>query len=238
MELKILGSNSDGNCYIFTDSNWFSLIVEAGVHISEIDKALDFDYSKVVGGVISHSHGDHAKSAFHLLANGVNLFCSSGCADVIGVDYRGILKADNAKTIGSFKVYPFDICHDAPEPFGFVINHSEMGYTLFLTDTYILHNNFQGLNNIIIEANYCENIIEQRPIQHKDRVIENHMSIQTTLKTLGRMDLSQVNNIVLIHLSDGNSNSVEFKTKVENQTCKTVHIAKKGMAIPFGKTPF
>lgn len=238
MELKILGSNSDGNCYIFTDSNGFSLIVEAGVHIKEIQQDLDFDYSKVVCGVVSHSHGDHSKYVLSLFNMGINIFMSSGTAKALKINERFSLIPDRAYQFEKYSVLPFIVEHDAPEPFGFVIYHEEMGHTLFVTDTYILHNNFHGLNNIIIEANYCENIIEQRPIQHKDRVIENHMSIQTTLKTLDKMDLSQVNNIVLIHLSDGNSNSIEFKSKVEKHTCKTVHIAKKGMKIHFGKTPF
>jgi hypothetical protein len=37
------------------------------------------------------------------------------------------------------------------------------------------------------------------------------MSLETLLELLGKNDLSKVNNIVLIHLSDSNSNAIEFK---------------------------
>lgn len=238
MELKILGSNSKGNCYIFTDSNGYSLIVEAGVHITEIDKSLNFDYSKVVGGVVSHLHFDHCKCVKELINKGVNMYMSGGTANALNINSRFVINKDIWHHCGQFNIKAFEIDHDAAEPFGYIIHHPEMGNTLFLTDTYILRYNFIGLNNIIIEANYCEEIISNRPIQHKDRVIENHMSIQTTLKTLSKLDLTAVNNIVLIHLSDGNSNALEFKTKAENQTLKTVHIAQKGLEIPFNSTPF
>ena len=38
MELKVLGSNSEGNCYILNGE----LLLDAGVPIKEIKKGLDF----------------------------------------------------------------------------------------------------------------------------------------------------------------------------------------------------
>jgi arylsulfatase A-like enzyme len=51
-------------------------------------------------------------------------------------------------------------------------------------------------------------------------------------------DISKVNNIVLIHLSDGNSHAERFKREVKEQTVRTVNIAEAGLDIPFNKTPF
>lgn len=239
MELNILGSNSCGNCYILTDTQGNSLIIEAGVHTSKIYEALDFDLSKVVGCLVTHEHGDHAKSAGALHYGGVPVYASEGTIKKVGLNTTDFLISEKwFNSIHPFKVLPFEIEHDAAQPLGFLIYHEEMGYTLFLTDTYVLSYNFTGLNNIIIEANYCQNIIENRPIQHKDRVIENHMSIQNCLFTLNNLDLKKVNNIVLIHLSDGNSNSAEFKEKVEKATLKNVTIAKKDLKMNFNRTPF
>ena len=41
MNLKIINTGSAGNCYILTDSNNKSLIIECGVKIEEIKKALE-----------------------------------------------------------------------------------------------------------------------------------------------------------------------------------------------------
>jgi hypothetical protein len=64
------------------------------------------------------------------------------------------------------------------------------------------------------------------------------MSLDTCIKTLKANDLSLVNNIVLIHLSDSNSNEIEFKKEVKQATGKTVTVANNGISIDFNKTPF
>jgi hypothetical protein len=64
------------------------------------------------------------------------------------------------------------------------------------------------------------------------------MSLDTCIETLRMNDLSAVNNIVLIHLSDSNSNAEAFQAAVREATGKTVHIASKGLDINFNKTPF
>ena len=47
-----------------------------------------------------------------------------------------------------------------------------------------------------------------------------------------------VNNIILIHLSDGNSNACELQKRIHEATGKTVHFADKGIIININKTPF
>lgn len=60
MVLKVLGSSSQGNCYILENKNE-ALIIEAGVRFIEVKKALGFDIRKVSGCLITHQHNDHAK---------------------------------------------------------------------------------------------------------------------------------------------------------------------------------
>jgi phosphoribosyl 1,2-cyclic phosphodiesterase len=55
---------------------------------------------------------------------------------------------------------------------------------------------------------------------------------------LSAIDLSLVNNIVLVHLSDQNSDADLFKKTVENRFGKNVFIAGKNLNINFNKTPF
>lgn len=64
--------------------------------------------------------------------------------------------------IGEFTVMPFPTIHDAAEPVGFLIHHKNCGLVLFLTDTAYSEYRFEGLNNIIIEANYDMRIIQKR----------------------------------------------------------------------------
>jgi len=146
--------------------------------------------------------------------------------------------------VGNFKILPFAAKHDAAEPLGFFINHAESGNILFATDTYYLPCTFSNLSNILIESNYRMDILEENTrsgsisFTQRNRTLQSHMSYETCMKTLLANDLSKVNNIVLIHLSDGNSNSQDFKEGIRKATGKTVYVADKGMEILFNKTPF
>ena len=102
-----------------------------------------------------------------------------------------------------------------------------------------------ALHNIIIEANYCKKIIDAKVVAGtnpkflRDRVITSHMSIDTCKELLKANDLSAVNNIVLIHLSEGNSNAKQFQEEITAATGKKVHVARPGMIIEnFHKRPF
>lgn len=246
MKLKILNSGSIGNCYILENKST-ALIIECGVKFKDIMQALDFNLGKVAGVLISHEHGDHCKSVKDVMAAGLNVYASDGTIAAMKVanHHRAFrLFKQTPKQIGEFKILPFDVKHDCAEPFGFLIHHKECGNLLFVTDTYYVGHTFKGLNNILVEANYDQKIVDARlkdgNIHGKvrDRVLESHMSIETCKGLLEANDLTAVNNIVLIHLSDGNSNAADFKKQVQDLTGKTVHIAGKDMVIDLNKTPF
>jgi len=232
MELKILGSGSSGNCYLFQDTNGQTLMVECGVNFKEVKKAMNFDCSKIVGCILTHEHGDHAKSIHDVLGRGIHVYSAKETLEVLGADrnpYAKRLDIYEYEPIGSFLVLSFDVKHDAVAPLGFVIYHPEMGNTLFLTDTYYVEYKFDDLNNVLIEANYDINLVSEGFL--KNRIIQSHMSIDQCINTLKDNDLSNVNHIVLLHLSDRNSNAKDFKKRAEQATGKNVVIAEKGLII-------
>jgi len=244
MRLHILNSNSDGNCYLFTDNNGETLIVECGVRFEKIKQALNFDLSKVVGCLVTHEHGDHCKGVKDLVKSGIDVYASAGTIQGFKFQshrFNSIVK-NNKFSIGPFDIIAFDVHHDTLEPCGFLIRHEEMGTTLFLTDTIYCDYKFPGLTNVLIEANYSQNIIDEKLRENpflRNRVIQSHMSVETAIKTLKANDLSKVNNIVLIHLSDRNSDAKVFKQRIEEATLKTVTIATSGLVLEnFNIYPF
>lgn len=246
MTLHILGSSSSGNCYLFKAKDQ-TLIVEAGIHHSKVRQALAYDFSKVVGCVITHEHGDHAKYASNLLREGIKLYASKGTLDAIALENHHstfAMMTNIQYRIGQFIVLPFPVQHDAAEPLGFIIHHPECGYVAFLTDLKYSPYKFPDINNILIEANYCEDkILMLRdagllPDFRIRRLLKSHMSIQTCKQFLKANDLSKVNKIVLLHLSDSNSDAERFQKEVYDQTlCETI-IADKDTVIELNKTPF
>lgn len=256
MDLKIIGSSSKGNCYIF-DNGEEALVVECGIPFNRVRRAMDFKTQHIVGAAISHEHGDHSAAVGKFLESFIPVYTSRGTAKALGIDKHNLVHqvADHEMvSIGKFRVMPFRVEHDAAEPFGFLIHHPAMGTVLFATDTRYLRyapfgNNhiikFPGVNNILIECNYRHDILERNiaagrlPKAMANRTRKSHCSFAECRATLLEQDLSAVNNIVLIHLSDGNANAAEFQADIEAATGKTVTVAESGMTIKnFNKTPF
>jgi len=246
MELKIIGTGSKGNAYLL-ENEQEALLIECGVKFSEIKKALNFNISKVVGCVVSHEHQDHCKGITEVLDSGIPVYASAGTVSAFKSRSNMLpfmLEARQTKHIGNFKVLGFDVKHDAAEPFGFLIEHPECGKTLFLTDTYYCKYTFPGLNNIIIEANYSKEIIDRNFGAEsakeflRNRILRSHFSLDNCKDMLRANNLAGVNNIVLIHLSDGNSDEVQFQREVQQLTAKNVTVANNGQTINFNKTPF
>jgi len=246
MQLKVIATGSKGNAYLLENEKE-ALLIECGVSFLEVKKALNFNLNKLVGCLLTHEHLDHSKSINEFLDAGICVFSSRKTLEKLDITQNKnsiCFEEMSVPWIGRFSVHSFKVNHDAVDPIGFYIHHPDCGNVLFATDTFFLKYTFPNLNNIIIEANYCEDILEQREKQGNantyisNRVRRSHMSIQQCIKTLQANDLSNVNNIVLIHLSDGNSHEIEFKEKTEKATGKTVHVADAGMIIDFGKTPF
>lgn len=244
MRLHVLNSNSEGNCYLFTDNEGNTLIVECGVKFNKIKEALNFDFSKVVGCIVTHEHGDHCKGVKDAVKFGLDIYATAGTIRGFKFEsYRLHPVQIGVKTsLGPYDVIAFEVHHDTLEPCGFLIRHSEMGTTLFLTDTIYCDYSFPGLTNVLIEANYSQDIIDEKLASNRflrNRVIQSHMSLETTISTLKANDLRKVNNIVLIHLSDRNSDARVFKQRIEEAALKTVTIATAGLVIEnFNETPF
>jgi phosphoribosyl 1,2-cyclic phosphodiesterase len=238
MQLKILNSNSTGNGYALIAENEI-LLLEAGVSFKKVKQAIDFKTSKVVGCLVSHSHGDHSKYAKDFQDNGINVYSTQDvCEKYSGHRSLVISRAQ----IGDFSVIAFPLKHDVPCN-GYLIKHPEMGVLLFVTDTYYIPHKFEGLNHIMIEVNYSKDILDRNmgnglhPVV-RNRVLASHMDIETTKEFLKVNNLSKVRNIILLHLSDGNSDAALFQSEIEGLTGKNVVVAGKDIDVEMEMVPF
>lgn len=245
MRLNVLGSDSNGNCYVLQNDKE-ALIIEAGVRFSEVKKALKWQLSKVVGAVITHEHNDHAKYVRDFVSNGITVLALPSVFRAKGIDslsFRKEIEPMHGYIVGGFKVFAIPVCHDVP-CVGFIIEHEDMGRMLFVTDTMMLEYRVPGLNHILLEANYAEDILDAKieagsvPLSMKPRLIHSHMEIETTKGILRANDLSGVNEIVLIHLSNGNSDERRFVREVQETSGKPVYAAVAGLELNLSINPY
>lgn len=245
MRLNVLGSDSNGNCYVLQNDKE-ALIIEAGVRFSEVKKALKWQLSKVVGAVITHEHNDHAKYVRDFVSNGITVLALPSVFKAKGIDslsFRKEIEPIHGYIVGGFKVFAMPVCHDVP-CVGFIIEHEDMGRMLFVTDTMMLEYRVPGLNHILLEANYAEDILDTKieagsvPLSMKPRLIHSHMEIETTKGILRANDLSGVNEIVLIHLSNGNSDERRFVREVQETSGKPVYAAVAGLELNLSINPY
>ena len=241
MELKVLGSSSSGNCYLLeTDKE--CLVIEAGIPIIKVKQELNFNIKKVVGCLISHVHNDHSKyiksmvdCGFHVLALPEVLENKS----VSGSRVKAI-QVGRGYVLGGFRVVPFPAYHDVP-CVGFLINHIACGNIMFLTDSCQCGYSFPDLNHVLVECNYSDSKLIDSinaglvlPSQ-RSRLLDSHMELESCKQTLRDNDLSNVMNIVLLHLSSNNSDEPFFVSEVQKLTGKVVYAAKPGLNITLNR---
>jgi len=240
MRLKVLGSSSKGNGYLIISEDSV-IVIDCGVPLIEVKKAIGFNISLITAVLMTHSHGDHNKYVKQYLDAGIKVYAHPETIAESKVKSHKWVPVELKKIIevGEYKVMPFELKHDVM-CVGFLFRHTTDNTFCFITDTLYSPYVFDGLTNIIIECNYSEAIINSRniPLFLKNRILRSHTSLETCKKFLSANDLSKVNNIILVHLSDGNSHAKEFKKEIEQLTGKTVHIADVGMDVHFGITPF
>lgn len=250
MKLHILGSSSHGNGYIMQSSTGESLIVECGVPLVNVKKALAWRLSGVTAAVVSHHHGDHAKYVREYSRAGIRIVAPGEVIDRYSpLVFSRRIESNRGYVIGGFRIRTMPMTHanndGTPcECFGYIIEHPEMGRTLFATDTVALPCAVRGLNHVMIEANYDDDILDANiasgdvDASERDRLRLSHMEIRTTERMMQTLDLTNVNDIVLLHLSARNAAGESFAQRIAATTGKPCQIARPGMIINFNIQPY
>lgn len=246
MTLHILSSSSAGNGYILT-SGVDALLIEAGAHLSDVKKFLDYKLGTIRGVLVSHEHQDHSAYVREYAEAGIDVLSHDRVFEVKGLTkhFRAIsMVPEKGYKTGPFKIFPFEVHHDC-KCYGFLISHPDSGNILFLTDTYMTEYTFNNLSHILIECNYSDEILEDNIINNRipavmrPRLLQTHMELSTCRDTILSNDITKVQNIVLIHLSNGNSNEEQFIKTIRTATGKpNVFAANKNMTIQLNKEPF
>ncbi|TQO56461.1 hypothetical protein D5S05_13155 [Paraclostridium bifermentans] len=89
----------------------------------------------------------------------------------------------------------------------------------------------------MLECNYSKNILDENiengviPVSLRNRIVKSHFSLNNVIDFLKSNDLSQVKNLLLIHLSSANSDSDYFIQETAKATGLAIDVARKGLEI-------
>ena len=238
MELKVIGTGSAGNCYVLTDKEGRRLMLEAGVPVISVLQGLDFDTSRLSGIVLTHEHGDHAAFAKAWAKRGQRIYASRGTLDAIADNSlywqsaRVDMEAGILHRIGAYLVKPFPVEHDAREPFGYLVKHSE-NKVLSVTDACACGVRTKGVNTFLVECNYDLDSLKSSDIPEslKARISNAHFSLAGCKDFLSRQDLTACKRIVVIHASGERLNKERVVEELQKQTGIPVEVAQGGMTI-------
>lgn len=244
MVVKTINSGSKGNGYALI-SGEDVLLLECGVPAKDMLKTIDYQTSKVLGCLLSHEHGDHAKYIKQYMQYGVKVYGSdevqSNIELIYGEKIEGI-KRMNRKKLGSFSVIPFRVPHGETDCDGWLIDTAE-GRVLFITDAEYCPYDFSkmNINYGLIECNYSMDYItlEDDGVKNR-RVLETHMELQTCKRLVQSINTDSLRSIGLVHLSAYNGNPQRFRDEIRSQVDADVDIwvAEKGEEKEFKLEPF
>jgi len=226
MEFTSYASGSRANAYEVYDGKT-RLLLEAGLPIKELRRRPKFSTSGADAVLLTHEHQDHSRGIREIMKAGVDCYTSAGTAGALDLPaYRTkIIESGVQFRIGSWQIMPFDTIHDAMEPLGFLLYSEALKEKmLFATDTAYIKYQFSGLTHIAIEANYCRDLLEgsDMEIRGLTRLIQTHMSLQRVKRMLQATDLSKLQAVFLLHLSNSRSDEGLFRQEVQEQTgCPT-----------------
>jgi len=223
MKIDIIKSGSAGNLYSVQQGD-SALLLEGGAD-SRLLILAGHSISDYDAMLISHEHGDHAANVDFFL-NWLDVYASAGTIEALDINHRRLkeIKVNQPLIIKNAKISSFNVKHDAREPIGFHIRYKDQGVLLYATDTSYLPYKVKDLRWLMIECNYSKEIISNNKDkgliaeEHFARVIDNHLSLEIVEDFLKKNNLSKLEKIFLLHISDTNGDKEGFINRIESIT--------------------
>jgi phosphoribosyl 1,2-cyclic phosphodiesterase len=235
MNFKQLYSSSKGNLYIVESNNGKQLMLECGVKWKYLQKALNYDLSRIEACLLTHDHKDHCRAINDVCKAGIDVYSTDPtyqqcCA--VPTHRHKVVSFEKLTKLESFHIIPFGVNHDAADPLGFVIREKATGeFILFATDTsHITVKLDYPFSIVAIECSYSKEVltamVESGEVNETlaKRLLTSHMEKQVCMDHLDKFDLSKCHEIHLLHLSGRNIDKQETKEEFEKRYFREIII--------------
>ncbi len=219
MEIASIGSGSKGNATLIREGNTL-LLLDCGFSLKRLTQGmarLGCSPGDISALLVTHEHSDHIAGIATLVNNHeLPLFLTSGSASVLrkkGVVKRlQLVTPDIPFRLGSLKITPVAVSHDAQEPVQYHFTHDGCKLGV-LTDigriTRPVQIGFGDCDSLLLEFNYDVRTLQEGayPPSLKDRIAgpRGHLSNDQAIGFLKAADLDRLKHLIVGHVSENNN---------------------------------
>lgn len=210
-----LVSGSSGNALYLEHKNT-KILIDCGIscaRICEALKSIEVDPAEIRGIVVTHEHSDHV-SGIRVFSNkfGSRVYAGEKTLENISCYDGEAVSEEHAFAIGDIEITPFDIPHDAAQPFGytFMLGGLKMAVATDMgrIDARVAEM-LRGSEFVFLEANHDTEMLLTGPYPYylKERVkgSEGHLSNDQSASLAAALARTGTSKIVLGHLSNTNN---------------------------------
>ena len=237
-----LYSGSSGNSFLVQSKN-VSILVDAGVSgkkISDALASLNVDINSVSAILVTHEHTDHTQSIATLSKKyNIPVYANKKTWNAME-DKKSKISSENIFyftnntmfEIENFKIFPFDIPHDAANPCGFSISDGTNKICIATDVGHIttdILNNLKNSDFILLESNYEPDVLKcsRYPYKLKERIASplGHLSNIEAGMAINYLTNYGVKNVMLGHLSsENNFPELAYKSVLEQIENKDLNL--------------
>ncbi|HEY8365166.1 MAG TPA: MBL fold metallo-hydrolase [Haloplasmataceae bacterium] len=227
MKVTVLASGSKGNCTLIeTNNNKF--LIDVGIRYRTLIKRLNevnVNIEDIDAIFITHEHIDHILGLEMVIKHHkIHIVLSHGTYQAIvsykkiGITYEyfNIVNSDETILLNSTLITPFNVSHDALEPFGYIFVDDDKKL-VYITDTGFIsqetEDKIKGADIYIFETNHNIEMLmtTNRPWSLIQRILgdKGHLCNEDALNTLLRIVNEKTKVIYLAHISE-EANSIDL----------------------------
>lgn len=237
LSVCILASGSKGNS-IYVDDGATAVLIDAGLSGVQIEsrmRAAGLSPRNLNAILVSHEHIDHIKGV-GVLARRYGLpvhisprTLSKAAGPMGGIDAISHFDCGREFGVGSLRIHPFSISHDAEEPAGFTVTGGKNCKIGIATDlgvvTALVKEHLQECRLLVLEANHDPEMLLNGPypwhLKQRIKSRTGHLSNEEAMTLVGELGTERLEHIVLAHLSAENNTPEKARRKVAEAVRRT-----------------
>lgn len=223
MKLSTIGTGSTGNCYILSNNNGRSIILDCGLNFHDITSSdLFCGFSNIDLVFVSHSHKDHSRALKDFKISGVPTLTYED------LDFANLKQY--SYTFGTWIVQPFPVLHNV-ENFGLLIKDTITNqFICYCTDFYFMPK-IENVDFYIYEINYDIETVEKKALDEDSYAysqigFKNHNSLEQAIDYFSSLK-TKPKGIYVCHTSLRHSNYKKIKKSL-SEFADNVNILQKG----------